>query len=454
MRTLILDTVINIGKEITIQGWVKIRRDHGKLIFLDIVDRSARVQVVVNKKVSETAYLAAQQLHPEDAIELTGKVNERPANAVNKELATGTVELEATKITCLASAQTLPFDMGSKELNLELPTLLDHRPITLKHEKIQAIFKVQERLIEEFRSAAKKLDCLEVFPPTIAPAASEGGADVFKVNYYDHDAFLAQSPQLYKQILVGAFERVYMISHAYRAEPSVTTRHLSELVQIDVELGFVTFSELLDALEFVGTSILMKTAERSEKELKVYGMEKPHLSNKVPRLTLREAQTMIKKRTGRDVSHEQDLNPEDEKEICLWSREEHDSDFVTITHFPTRKKPFYTHPDPEDPTYSLSYDLLFRGIEISSGSQRIHNYDMLIKALHDRGIDPTKLTLYLDSFKYGMPPEGGFSFGIERLTMKLLGLSNIREASLFPRDMERVDERLSKFSHKNSQTEQ
>lgn len=450
MRTLILDSVVKIGETITINGWVKIRRDHGKLIFLDIADRSARVQVVVNKKVSEEAYLAAREINPEDAVELTGKVNQRPETAINKNLPTGTVEIEAISLRSLAKAQTLPFDMGGKELQLELPTLLDHRPITLKHETIQAIFKVQERVVEGFRIAAKKLDCMEVFPPTIAPVASEGGADVFKLNYYDHDAFLAQSPQLYKQILVGAFERVYMISHAYRAEPSVTTRHLSELVQIDVEMGFITFDELLDALEFIGTEIVVYTVQKSERELQIYNIEKPRVAKKIPRLTLREAQQIISKRTGKDLSAEQDLNPEDEKEICKWALKEHDCDFVTITHFPTKKKPFYTHPDPKDSQYSLSYDLLFRGIEISSGSQRIHEYDMLVKIITERGMDVNKFSMYLDSFKFGMPPEGGFSFGIERLTMKLLGLSNIREASLFPRDMERIDERLSKTSEKNS----
>jgi nondiscriminating aspartyl-tRNA synthetase len=334
--------------------------------------------------------------------------------------------------------------MGTESLNLELPTLLDYRSLTLKHERVKKIFLIQAALAEEFRKAAKELDCTEIFVPTIAAGATEGGSEVFKIEYFNHEAFMTQSPQLYKQIMVSVFERVFTIAKAYRAEPSVTTRHLTEATQMDIEIGFIqNFEELLDAIEFVGTYMIKNVSEKYAKILEEFGVEKPLIATKVPRLKLREAQKIVMERTGRDLSKELDLNPEDEKEICAWAKETHSSDFVTITHFPTKKRAFYTYPDPKDPEYSYSYDLLFRGLEILSGSQRIHEHDQLVEMMKKKDIKPETFNMYLMAFKYGMPPEGGFSFGLERLTMKLLELANVREASLFPRDMERVDERFS-----------
>jgi nondiscriminating aspartyl-tRNA synthetase len=246
--------------------------------------------------------------------------------------------------------------------------------------------------------------------------------------------------------MVGVFERVSVVSHAYRAEPSITTSHLAEVIQMDCEIAFIEdFSELMDAFEFIGRHIAEKTYEENKDVMKMFGVEKPLITDKVPRLKLREAQEIIYKRTGRDVRSELDLAREDEREIWLWAKEEENSDFVTITHFPTKKRAFYTYPDPQDPEYSLSYDLIFRGMEVLSGSRRIHDYDQLVKTIKDRGMDPRSFEMYLQSFKYGMPPEGGFSFGLERITMKMLDLQNVREASLFPRDMERVDIRFSKI---------
>lgn len=444
-RTLIIDCLNKVGETVKVSGWVQTVRAHGKIAFFDLRDRSGLLQITAftPKLVKDITSLGSQ-----DVVEVYGKVKQREEKYVNKDNPVGTVELEAEKLVVLHNAEEMPFDMGGKELHLELPTLLDYRPLTLRHPKQQAIFRVQEQIVASFRETARKLDCTEIFVPTIAASATEGGADVFKVDYYGHDAFLTQSPQLYKQIMVGVFERVYTISHAYRAEPSVTTRHLSEVVQIDVEMGFALFEELLDALEFIGTEMIKNTAKQCPHELSLFGVDTPLVPNKVPRLSLREAQAIVTKRTGRDLSRELDLNPEDEKEICEWAREERQSDFVTITHFPTKKRAFYTMPDPKNPEYSLSYDLLFRGIEISSGSQRINDYQQLLSVMKERKIDPASFSMYLQAFKYGIPPEGGFSFGIERLTMKLLELANVREASLFPRDMERVDERFSKQEEK------
>lgn len=448
-RTLASDTPKKVDQEVNIKGFVQARRDHGKLLFIDLRDRAGLVQVVFNPRVSEEAHQTATTLRPESAVSIIGLVKERPAHMVNQKIASGTVEIEAKELEILALADTLPFDMGTEELNLELPTLLDHRSLTLRHEKIKKIFVIQASLIEEFRKSAQELDCVEVVVPTIASGATEGGSEVFPIEYFEHKAFLTQSPQLYKQIMVSIFERVFVITKAYRAEPSVTTRHLTEATQMDVEIAFIeSFEELLDALEFVGLTMVKNVAEKHKDILKEFNIEEPLIPKSVPRLTLREAQKIVADRTGRDLSSELDLNPEDEREICEWSKEEHESDFVTITHFPTKKRAFYSMPDPKNPEYSLSYDLLFRGLEMMSGSQRIHDYEQLVKAMKSKDVSPENFGMYMQAFKYGMPPEGGFSFGLERLTMKLLGLANVREASLFPRDMERIDERFSKTTEK------
>ncbi len=435
-RTLILDCKDKIGESIEVEGFVQVRRDHGKISFMDVSDRSGVMQVV-------TQGTNTTNLNPQDVVSIKGKVNKRPENLVNKNIPTGEIEIFADEVIVLAKAQELPFDMGVKELDLQLPTLLDYRSLTLRHPKVKEIFKVQAAILDGFREVVKRLGCTEIVVPEIAAGATEGGAAVFKVDYYEYKAYLTQSPQLYKQMLVPVFERVFTVAHAFRAEPSVTTRHLSLSTQMDCEFGFVEFEELLDLLEQVGTETLKFAEKQCRDILKERGL--PDIAfGKIPRLTLREAQEIIYKEFKRDNRNEKDLTPQDEIDICKWALEKHQSDFVTVTHFPIQAKPFYTMPDPKDPQYSLSYDLLFRGVEILSGSQRINDYQRLLDAIESHGMDPKNFEMYLQAFKYGMPPEGGFSFGLERMTMHALDLSNIREASLFPRDMERVDIRLNK----------
>ena len=439
-RSLIIECLEKIGETVQVAGWVYTVRSHGKIAFLDLVDRSGMIQIGgFGVEMAEKFAALSQQ----DVVQISGLVKSREERYINKNFPTGTIEVEAKNIEVVSHASTMPFDMATKDLVLELPTLLDYRALTLRHEIVKKIFVIQAALAAEFRHAAEKLECIEVFVPTIAAGATEGGAEVFKVDYYGHAAFLTQSPQLYKQIMVSVFERVYTIAKAYRAEPSVTTRHLSEATQMDIEMGFVDFEELLDALEFVGTEMVKNVSKKHADIFEELNIPLPHVSDKVPRLTLREAQEIVTDRTGRDLSREMDLNPEDEIEICKWALETYKSDFVTITHFPTKKRAFYTMPDPENSEYSLSYDLLFKGLEILSGSQRINDYDTLVEAMRKKDVNPESFKIYLQAFKYGMPPEGGFSFGLERLTMKLLELSNVRQASLFPRDMERVDERFA-----------
>lgn len=419
----------------TISGWVQVRRDHGKIGFLDVADRTGIIQVFCTKE-------NLGDIRPQDVVEITGKVAGRPEKLINPHLATGKIELQSETVKIISKAAELPFDLAMKDLELQLPTLLDFRSLTLRHPQVRAIFKVQSAILEGFRRVSKELDCVEIVVPEIAVGSTEGGAEVFKVDYYGHQATMTQSPQLYKQMLVPVFERVFTIAHAYRAEPSVTTRHLSVSTQMDCEFGFVSFEELLDLLEKVGTEVLKYAEENCPEELKEFKVE-PVAFGKIPRLTLREAQEVIFKEFGRDNRKEKDLTPQDEVDICKWALKEYNSDLVTITHFPTKKRAFYTMPDPKNPEYSLSYDLLFRGLEILSGSQRISDYNQLVETIKERDMSPSQFEMYLQAFRFGMPPEGGFSFGLERMTMNLLKLANIRQASLFPRDMERVDVRLS-----------
>lgn len=443
-RTLIKDTVEKVGQEVLLKAWVKIRRDHGKLIFLDLRDRSGVVQVVVIPQTSPAAHEMAQKLRSEFVVELKGIVNARPERNVNPDLLTGTVEIEAKEIKILAEAEPLPFDMGSEDLNLELPTLLDHRSISLRHPKIQAIFKVQAVIIDEFREYLKSQDFFEFQAPSIAPAVAEGGAEVFKIDYFDKKAYLSQSPQLYKQIAMTAFERVFSVNKIFRAEPSVTTRHLTEVVSLDAEMAFIeSWTDVKDMAEEVVRSILNRLDKECKAELKLFNIEVPKMIDKTPYLSLKEAQEKIYEKSGRDVRGEKDLNPEDEREICAIIKIETGSDFVFIYGYPTKKKPFYVYPNPEDPECNEGMDLLCKGIEWLSGGRRINDYKQLMKHVDEWGMDPEKIKLFLEAFKYGVPPEGGFAFGSERMTMQVLDLSNIREASMFPRDMERIDERLS-----------
>lgn len=425
-----------MGKRVKVCGFVQTVRDHGQIVFLDLLDRSGVIQIICQGEI-------AKGLHPQDVIWITGAVSKRPPHLVNANLSTGSIELQAESLELLSAAAELPFDMGGKELDLQLPTLLDYRSLTLRHPKVQAIFKVQEVVIDAFREFFKNQDFTEFQSPVLIPQAAEGGSEVFEVKYFDHQVYLSQSPQFYKQIMVGVFERVFTVNKTLRAEPSVTTRHLTEVTTLDAEFGFIeSWEELMEMAEEAIKYIFSQVNQRCEKELELYGARIPNAPPFIPRIKLREAQKIITKRTKRDLSKEPDLSPEDEREICKWAIEEKDSELVFVTHYPISKRPFYTMEDPDDPGYTLSFDLIGRGTEWLTGGQRIHQLELLTKKAKEKGIDLEKSALYLQAFKYGMPPEGGFSFGSERIVMHILGLANIRQASAFPRDMERVDVKL------------
>lgn len=433
-RSLVVDTLGKIKERVRLSGWVNTIRDHGKITFIDLRDRSGVIQCVGTN---------LEHVSPESVVEIIGTVAKRPEKLINDKIKTGSVEIQIESLKLISPAAELPFDMGTDDLNLDLPTLLDYRALTLRHKKQQAIFKVQGVIIEAFRQALLKKEFVEFQAPSIIASIPEGGAEVFKVKYYDHEAYLSQSPQLYKSLLVGVFERVFSVNQIFRAEPSVTTRHLSEATSLDAEFGFIDdWHEVLDMEEYVIRFIFSEVASKCKEELDLFNATLPKISDDIPVLKLREAQSIIYKRTGRDVRDEKDLAPEDEREICKWALEEKGSDLVFISHFLTKKKPFYVYPDPADPTYAFSVDLLGRGVEWSSGGQRLHNYTEILSNLKEWGLKEKDVELYLQSFKYGVPPLGGFALGAERMTMHILGLKNVREASLFPRDMERVDVRL------------
>ena len=435
-RNLVIEVVDKVGEKVRLEGWVNTVRDHGKITFIDLRDRSGVIQCVGT---------SLEHVSPESVIEIVGSVAARPEKLVNSKIKTGGVEIQIEELKVISPAAELPFDMGTEDLNLDLPTLLDFRSLTLRHKKQQAIFKLQAVLINAFREALTKKDFVEFQAPSIISSVPEGGAEVFKVKYFDYEAYLSQSPQLYKSLLVGIFERVFSVNKVFRAEPSVTTRHITEVTSLDAEFGFIDdWKDVLEMEEYVVRYIFSEIEKKCSEELALFGATVPKLSDKIPLLKLREAQEIIFKRTSRDSREEKDLSPEDEREICRWSLEEKGSDLVFISHFITKKKPFYVYPDPADSTYAFSVDLIGRGVEWSSGGQRLNKYEDILKNVEEWGLKEKDVELYLQSFKFGVPPLGGFALGAERMTMHILGLKNIREASLFPRDMERIDTRLSR----------
>jgi nondiscriminating aspartyl-tRNA synthetase len=442
-RTLIADLHTKIGQKARIGGWVSVRRDQGKMVFFDFRDRTGSVQGVVLPG-EELAIAVAKEIRAEYVVYAEGNVNTRPSKNVNPDVLNGNLELQVETLEIVSKAESLPFDMSESGYNLELPTELDHRALTLRHPKVRAIFKVQATIIDSFREFMKSQDFFEFQAPTITPATAEGGAEVFEVKYFDKKAFLSQSPQLYKQIVMTAFERVFSVNKVFRAEPSVTTRHLTEIVSLDAEMGFIdSWTDVRDMSENTVRFILMTLEAKCAPELKLLGATLPTLIEKTPTMSLTEAQEKILEKTGRDSRGDKDLNPEDERALSEIIKKETGSDFVYVYGYPTRAKPFYVYPNPEHPEFNEGMDLLCRGVEWLSGGRRINDYAQLMDHVGKWGMDPDKISMFLEAFRYGAPPEGGFAFGAERMTMQILGLKNIREATMFPRDMNRIDSLLS-----------
>jgi len=436
-RILIKECPEKIGTKVLIKGWVNNVRSYGKLAFADIRDRSSIIQVVGGSDLGD--------LRIESVVEITGTVRSRSEKYFNDKIFTGKIEIEAEQLTILAKAQELPFDLHQPDLNLSLPILLDNRSLSLRNKKIQDIFKVQATIVEAFREYLTKNDFTEIFIPTIVAGSTEGGSEVFPIKYFDYQAYLAQSPQLYKQVLTSIFERVFTVAHAYRAEPSITTRHLTEYVGLDCEMSFIdNWLEIVKMADSVVKAIFKAVGEKHQDILDEYGVTLPKTIENTPMIKLKDALNLIYERTGRDIRNEVDMDPEGEREICRWSLEKYGSDLVFITHFYTKKRAWYSFADPENPEETLTMDLIGCGVEWISGGQRINDYNQLQEKIKSRGQDPKDYEIpYGQAFKYGMPPEGGFAIGMERITQNILGLENVRQASLFPRDMERIDNRLS-----------
>lgn len=436
-RTKIIETPKFVGKQVKIAGWVNIRRDHGKLIFIDLRDATGIIQTVILPNHDE-AYEAAKGLRSEYIIEMEGTVKKRPGESKNEKMSTGDVEIEAEVIKVITKPEVeSPVDISEENLNIHLSTLLDYRSLTLRNEKIKAIFRVYGDVLKSFGDIMRDSGFQEIKTPKIVNAATEGGANFFKIKYFDRDAYLAQSPQFYKQAGVGIFERVFEIGSVFRAEPHYTTRHVNEYIGMDAEMGFIdNFSDVMDALESVIWHMMKSVENNCKQDLLRYGAEVPK-KKAIPRIKLSEALEILKKEHGKEVENE-DIDPESERLICQWAKEKHGSDFVFLTHYPGHSRPFYTMPS-ADGKYTESFDLLFRGIEIATGGQRIHNYEQLVASMKKFGLKPEDFKDYLDIFRWGMPPHGGWGLGSERIAQQLLGLKSIKEAVLFPRDVKRLN---------------
>jgi nondiscriminating aspartyl-tRNA synthetase len=435
-RTLIRDAIELIGKKIKLAGWVHIRRDHGKLIFIDLRDQSGFVQLVFIPD-KEAAYRIAKEARNECIIEVEGLVKERPGGAANEKISTGRIEIEVESIKIIARPEgEFPIDISSEDLDLKLATLLDNRNITLRNEKVKAIFRIYAELIASYGEVMRKENFVEIKTPKIVSAATEGGANFFKINYFEKEAYLAQSPQFYKQAGVGIFERVFEIGSVFRAEPHYTTRHVNEYIGLDGEMGFINnFEDVMNELEKVMSRVMASIKRNCRADLEKYKAKILPVSA-IPRIKLTEALEILDKEYGKKMETV-DIDNEGERLIGQWAKKNHHSDFIFITHYPTALRPFYSMPS-ADPQYTETFDLLFCGVEIASGGQRIHDYKQMLESIKKRKLNPEQFKDYLEIFKYGMPPHGGWGLGSERIVQKILGLKSIKEAVLFPRDVKRL----------------
>lgn len=390
-RILSTELAAHAGEEVVLQGWLHRQRRLANVSFVVLRDRAGVAQIVLDEPA---------ELMPETVLEVRGRVVTEPQ-----------LELHDAHLTVIAEpAEQPPLELHRPEPKESLPVRLDLAPLALRHPAVRTRFRVAARAVHAFRSTLDAKGFTEIQTPKLVATATEGGANLFRVDYFGGDAFLAQSPQFFKQTMVGVFERVYEVGPVFRAEPHETGRHLSEYVSLDAELGFIRdHRDVMTVLRDVVCAMIDAAGGTPPSDVPVVRFEDV--------------------RTG----EEPDLAPEDERRICA----EH-GELVFVEGFPTAKRPFYTHPDPERPEWSRGFDLLYRGLEIVTGGQRLHRYDEYIEALAARDIDAAPFGTYLDAFKYGMPPHGGFAIGLERFTAQVLGLANVRETTLFPRDRNRL----------------
>lgn len=418
------------GERVRLAGWLHRLRQHSNVSFLILRDSKGTVQIVIEDPVL-VERLA--RLNAETVLALEGLVVAEPQ-------APGGFELHAPTIEVLSEAvEPPPFDLFRPTLKAQLPTILDHAPLALRHLRQRALFRVAAASMAGFRGTLRGMGFTEIQTPKLVESATEGGANVFSVDYFGRKAFLAQSPQFYKQTMVGVFERVFEVGPVFRAEPHDTPRHLNEYVSLDVELGFIeNHTTVMGLLSQVLSGMLAAIREEAAEELALLKLALPEIPATIPTVHFTEAQEIVLRESGEDARGEPDLAPAHERVLGEWAHRTHGSDFLFVWGYPMVKRPFYTHPDPERPEYSNSFDLLFRGLELVTGGQRLHRYQDYLAALAARGLSPEPFAGYLEAFKYGMPPHGGFAIGLERWVARLIEAPNVRETTLFPRDMNRL----------------
>lgn len=424
------EAAAHVGERVRLAGWMHNWREMGQFGFLVLRDGAGTFQAVLDK-AEEIAKLKGLQY--ETVLQVEGVVAAEPR-------APGGVELHDCQITVISPVlEPLPFEINKKELKPGLDVFLDNAPVGLRHLRKRALFRISAEIMAGFREYLMQQGFVEIQTPKIVGSATESGANVFALDYFGRPAYLAQSPQFYKQIMVGVFERVFEIGPVFRAEKHDTARHTNEYVSLDIEMGFIQdHTDVMAVLTGVLRYIFNRLTRVCPRELELLQVKVPSIGETVPALRLPDAQELIFKRYGEDCRGEPDLAPQHEEWLCEYAKQELGSELLFITHYPVSKRPFYAMPDEQDPKLTKSFDLLFRGCEIVTGGQRIHRYEQLLENARKWGINPEDIAGYLQAFKYGMPPHGGFGMGLERLLMQLVGLKNLREATLFPRDLTRV----------------
>ena len=415
----------HVGETIRIAGWLHRYRQLGKISFMILRDRSGLAQAVI---VDPDLQSTVSRLGAESVVEVIGTVENEPQ-------APGGVELRDPQITVISAVRDqLPFELYMPEIPAQLPTILDHATVANRHPGRRLYFQIAEALVGGFRSQLSGTDFTEIFSPKLVGSATESGSNVFDLGYFGRPAYLAQSPQFYKQMMVGVHERVFEVAPVFRAEPHDTARHLNEYLSLDAEMGFIRdHYDVMSVLRDVIASMVESAVESVQDSSA--GFEMPTVPDRIPTLHFAEAMEIL----GNPTEDADDLSPADERALGAWAARKHRSDWLFVTGYPMSKRPFYTHPDPERPGYSRGFDLLFRGLELVTGGQRLHLYDDYIRALDAYGLTSDGMEGYLEAFKYGMPPHGGFAIGLERFVARLAGVQNVREVTLFPRTMTRLE---------------
>jgi len=416
----------HVGERVIIAGWLHRRRELKSVTFLILRDSSGLAQVVLPAQ-------ARCEIPEETVLQVEGLVTASVQ-------APGGAELTKPTVTELSGPATPPpFDLYRPTLTATLPTILDHAPTTLRHPQLRAGFEISAAGAAGFRAALDALGFTEIFTPKIVASATESGANVFGIDYFGRPAYLAQSPQFYKQAMVGVFERVYEVGPAFRAEPHDTVRHLAQYESLDAELGFITdHFEVMAVCREAVAGMVASVMERGSSAMQLLEATLPTVPAQIPHIHFAEAMELISHETGQDVTSEPDLAPAHERWLCEWAEREHGSELLFVTGYPLVTKPFYTYPDSSRPGYSNGFDLLFRGTEIVTGGQRLHRQEDYLAALAARGESPEPYAGYLQVFEHGMPPHGGFAIGLERWTALLTGARNVRQVTMFPRDLHRL----------------